>query len=160
VSEIALNPPIDDSYVVPGTRLVAGEYPGSRPGTPVSESNARLARFLDGGITAFIDLTDPRDGLQPYDQSLKALAAERGIDLFYEQLTIRDLGSTHGTIVNNRLITESPLQIRLLALDDGVLLGAVGLGMADLDRIHPDKEDMFVRLGLRELGGGGLCRGV
>jgi hypothetical protein len=91
VSEIALNPPIDDSYVVPGTRLVAGEYPGSRPGTPVSESNARLARFLDVGITAFIDLTDPRDGLQPYDESLKALAAERGIDLFYEQLTIRDM---------------------------------------------------------------------
>lgn len=83
--------PIEDSYVVPGTRLVAGEYPGSPPGTSAPDSEAKLARFLDAGITAFIDLTDPRDRLDPYDESLRALAAARGLEVFREQLTIRDM---------------------------------------------------------------------
>jgi protein-tyrosine phosphatase len=83
--------PIADSYVVPGTRLVAGEYPGSASGIPVEQANAKLEAFLDAGVSAFIDLTDPDDGLEVYAPALEALAAKRGIDVRYEQLTIRDM---------------------------------------------------------------------
>ncbi len=82
--------PIPDSYVVPGTRLVAGEYPGSPPGTAAATVDAKLAAFLDGGISAFVDLTDPADGLEPYEPVLRTLARERGIELYHDQLTIRD----------------------------------------------------------------------
>lgn len=83
--------PIADSYVVPGTLLVGGEYPGSEPGTPAEQARRKLSAFLDAGITAYVDLTDPNDGLVPYAPALAELAVERGIDLRYEQLTIRDM---------------------------------------------------------------------
>ncbi|MCY7379485.1 MAG: hypothetical protein LH467_09145 [Gemmatimonadaceae bacterium] len=86
-----LQRPIPDSYVVPGTRLVAGEYPGSHPDTKPAEAEAKLAAFLNAGITAFVDLTDPHDPLSPYSPALKKLAASRGIDLHYDRLTIRDM---------------------------------------------------------------------
>lgn len=57
--------PIADSYVVTGTRLVGGEYPGSRPGTPIEQVNAKLTAFLDAELSAFIDLADPAEGLEP-----------------------------------------------------------------------------------------------
>jgi predicted protein tyrosine phosphatase len=83
--------PIPDSYVVPGSRLAAGEYPGSEPGTPVDQVTAKLEAFLDAGITAFVDLTDPADGLDPYLPALESLASARGLTVWYEQLTIRDM---------------------------------------------------------------------
>lgn len=86
-----LERPIPDSYVVPGTMLVAGEYPGSRPGTAAPLAEAKLAAFLDARITAFVDLTDPADRLEPYASALRALAVQRGVELHYEQLTIRDM---------------------------------------------------------------------
>lgn len=86
-----MKPPIADSYVVPGTRLVAGEYPGSAPGTPVGRATSKLEAFIDAGITAFIDLTDPDDGLAEYFPALDSLASARGIETHHEQLTIRDM---------------------------------------------------------------------
>lgn len=83
--------PIENSYLVPGTRLFAGEYPGSPPSSPASDLAARLARFFDAGITAFVDLTDPADGLAPYVPDLEAIAATRGIQVHHELLTIRDM---------------------------------------------------------------------
>jgi predicted protein tyrosine phosphatase len=83
--------PIPDSYVVPGALLAAGEYPGSAPGTSAPEAVAKLEAFLDAGSTAFVDLTDPVDGLEPYAPALAELAAHRGLELYYEQLTIRDM---------------------------------------------------------------------
>ena len=48
--------PIDTTYwVVPG-RLLVGEHPGSRSR---AQSMERLRRFLEAGITCFIDLTEP-----------------------------------------------------------------------------------------------------
>ena len=48
--------PIDAAYwVVPG-RLLVGEHPGSRSR---AQSMERLRRFLEAGITCFIDLTEP-----------------------------------------------------------------------------------------------------
>ena len=83
--------PIADSYVVPGSRLVGGEYPGSRPGTPAGQVTAKLEAFLDAELSAFIDLTDPADGLEPYAPALRALASQREIEIHYERLTIRDM---------------------------------------------------------------------
>jgi len=51
--------------VVPG-KLLAGEHPG---GATRAETQARLKRLIDAGITCFIDLTMP-DELEPYDVDL------------------------------------------------------------------------------------------
>jgi ADP-ribosyl-[dinitrogen reductase] hydrolase len=82
--------PIENSYVVPESALVAGEYPGSDPSVPATIAESKLAAFLDAGITAFIDLTDPLDRLEPYRDRLQRLAAARGVDVKHQQLTIRD----------------------------------------------------------------------
>ncbi len=58
--------PIDATYwVVPG-RLLVGEHPGSRSR---AQSMERLRRFLEAGITCFIDLTEP-DELPAYEMLL------------------------------------------------------------------------------------------
>jgi len=50
--------PIPASYwVVPG-RLLVGEYPGSQSR---AEAMERLRRFLQAGVTCFVDLTEPRE---------------------------------------------------------------------------------------------------
>ncbi|WP_291260420.1 ADP-ribosylglycohydrolase family protein [Gemmatimonas sp.] len=83
--------PIENSYVVPHSLLVAGEYPGSRPGTPVDQAEARVERFLQAGIRAFIDLTDPADALEPYEPTLRRVADRLGVEAHYRRLTIRDM---------------------------------------------------------------------
>ena len=83
--------PIENCYVVPDTRLIAGEYPGTLPGDVSTDLEEKLAQFLDAGVTVFLDLTDPADGLAPYETALRALAARRGIEVLYERLTIRDM---------------------------------------------------------------------
>jgi ADP-ribosyl-[dinitrogen reductase] hydrolase len=83
--------PIENSYLVPASALSAGEYPGSPPRTPSAEAKQKLGAFLDAGVRAFVDLTDPADGLAPYEATLQELAAERGITVSYERLTIRDM---------------------------------------------------------------------
>lgn len=97
--------PIPDSYVVPGTRLAAGEYPGSAPGTPTEKASAKLTAFLDAGISAFVDLTDPADRLAPYDEAIALLAEERGVELHYERLTIRDMSTCDAGQMNRVLDT-------------------------------------------------------
>jgi hypothetical protein len=83
--------PIDNSYVVPDTALVAGEYPGMRFGTPASIRDAKLQQFLDAGITAFVDLTHPDDPLDLYAGRLQELAAERGVNVVHDYLSIVDM---------------------------------------------------------------------
>jgi ADP-ribosylglycohydrolase/predicted protein tyrosine phosphatase len=87
----ALIRPIENSYVVPGTFLAAGEYPGSPPRAPSAEVDAKLSRFLDAGITAFVDLTDPEDGLAPYEFKLRKLAEQRGVEIVRDALSICDM---------------------------------------------------------------------
>src|SRR5665213_3842839 len=69
--------PIENSYVLPGTLLVAGEYPGAPPTRPAAALDQRLGIFLDAGITVFIDLTAAKDKLAPYEPALRALAKQR-----------------------------------------------------------------------------------
>jgi protein-tyrosine phosphatase len=80
--------PIPESYWVEENRLLAGEYPGSRdPGS----ARRRVDAFLEAGITAFIDLTEPHE-LVPYEGILKEEAKIYGINVFYQCTPIRDGG--------------------------------------------------------------------
>ena len=83
--------PIDNSYVVPGTALVAGEYPGMRFGTPHGIRDAKLHQFLDAGITAFVDLTHPDDPLDLYIERLRQLGRRRGVQVVHDYLSIVDM---------------------------------------------------------------------
>jgi len=88
---VAVMRPIPNCYELPETRLIAGEFPGSPPGTPSLDVEKKLSAFLDAGVTVFIDLTDPADRLAPYEAALRSLAKRRAIDVIYEQLTIPDM---------------------------------------------------------------------
>lgn len=70
MKQLAVNTPLPSSYIVPGTGLIAGEYPGS---TDEAEAKSRLAALLDAGVHTFVDLTTPDDGLTPYDPVLRRL---------------------------------------------------------------------------------------
>jgi ADP-ribosylglycohydrolase len=62
-----LSTPLENSYwVVPG-KLLAGEYPRTEERTG---SILRLEALVSAGITLFIDLTTPRDPLEPYEELL------------------------------------------------------------------------------------------
>ena len=73
---------LDDGY------LLAGEYPGARQDRTARE---KLLRLLTAGVTYFIDLTTPEDGLRPYAALLAEIAAERGIAVTYRRRPIPDL---------------------------------------------------------------------
>ena len=69
---MTLPKPIAESYwVVPG-RILAGEYPSS---VNARQGLRKLQRFLDAGVTCFVDLTHPHDPLDPYEPLLERLGA-------------------------------------------------------------------------------------
>lgn len=69
--------------------FLAGEYPR----TPdEASSKARLAALLDAGVRRFLDLTEERDGLEPYAPMLAGIATGRGIRVDYQRHPIRDAG--------------------------------------------------------------------
>ena len=82
--------PLPNSYPLPTGAGFAGEYPGAA-GPAVARS--RLVRLLDAGVRSFLDLTTEDDGLVPYAGLLVELARERGIDVVYRRMEIRDLGT-------------------------------------------------------------------
>ena len=78
--------PIIESYWVEENRFLAGEYPGSRdPET----TRRRMDAFLEAGVTAFIDLTEPHE-LVPYESILKEQAKIYGVNASYHRFPIRD----------------------------------------------------------------------
>lgn len=80
--------PIDGCYwVVPG-RVLAGEYPYS---LNEDETIARLERFLDAGVTVFLDLTEEDENV-PYHPLLERMAHERDLLIVYQRLPICDFG--------------------------------------------------------------------
>ena len=103
--------PIRNTYwVVPG-RFLAGEYPGDLdPG----EATRKLNVLLRAGITHFIDLTAPRDRLEPYAEIAKSEARKLGLSVEWEQHPITDMS-----------IPSSPQQMAAIldaidaAMDDG-----------------------------------------
>jgi hypothetical protein len=101
----ALVRPIENSYVVPDTRLVAGEYPGTRPQDGEAAAVFRLAAFLDAGIDVFVDLTTDDDGMSPYASRLESLACDRRVDVTIERLPIRDMDVCDGAHMRRILDT-------------------------------------------------------
>lgn len=79
--------PGDSFWVVPG-RILAGPYPGAPHKRDAAE---KLNAFLDVGVTSFIDLTEEDEGLQPYQQLLNKLAAQRGISVTHLRMPIQDV---------------------------------------------------------------------
>lgn len=82
--------PIPDSYWLVDGKLLAGEYPAERN---IAGTRAKLSKFLDAGIRTFIDLTEPRDPLDPYESTLRELSLERGLDTNYVRFGIRDVST-------------------------------------------------------------------
>jgi ADP-ribosyl-[dinitrogen reductase] hydrolase len=68
--------PFPMSYWVEPGRLLAGHYPGD---SDPDVARTKLRALLRAGITFFVDLTDPRDLLEPYNAALKEEAAALGI---------------------------------------------------------------------------------
>jgi len=61
---------------------MAGEYPRT---FDLEASREKLSRILDCGVTSFLDLTAPEDGLQPYTDILPDRQFR------HRQMTIRDM---------------------------------------------------------------------
>lgn len=88
--------PTPDSYWVttpplPSARLLAGEYPSAKD---LAAATRKLGRYLDAGVTTFIDLTE--DGeyrLRPYAAEVVAMGAARGITVSHQRHPIPDLGA-------------------------------------------------------------------
>jgi ADP-ribosylglycohydrolase len=79
--------PIPETYwVVPG-RLLVGEYPGSQSRAKTLD---RLRRFLDAGVSCFVDLTEPWE-LRAYAEMLPASTRD-GRPVGYARIPIPDHG--------------------------------------------------------------------
>lgn len=79
--------PLPMSYWVEPGRLLAGHYPGARD---PQQARGKLRALLRAGVTFFVDLTDPRDGLDPYDAPLQKQAAALGLSVERHATPIRD----------------------------------------------------------------------
>jgi hypothetical protein len=81
--------PIPDSYWIRPGRLLAGEYPG---GKKEAETIQRLDRFLQAGLTFFLDLTEAGEyNLAPYAPLLREQARACGKTVVYRRIPIQDM---------------------------------------------------------------------
>lgn len=93
--------PPNSYWVAPGS-LIAGEYPGDRD---PQQTHRKLARYLECGIDAFLDLTEAGE-LRPYEEDLYTLASAMGLDCAYRRLPIRAVdvpghpGQMHAILVH------------------------------------------------------------
>jgi ADP-ribosyl-[dinitrogen reductase] hydrolase len=79
--------PDPNTYWVREGRLLAGEYPITADPETARE---KIRRYLDAGVTFFVDLTEENE-LSPYGHLLDEEAAARGVDVVHRRLSIRDL---------------------------------------------------------------------
>ena len=80
--------------------LFVGEYPGA---TDASEVRRRIGALLDAGITVFVDLTAPSDGLQPYEDPLAAESLRRGLSAFRLSFPVPHLGTASPAVMRRIL---------------------------------------------------------
>lgn len=87
--------PTPDSYWItspplPAGRLLAGEYPGAKD---PAEATRKLGRYLDAGVTAFLDLTEAGEhSLRPYATEVLALGTARDLVVVHRRHAIPDQG--------------------------------------------------------------------
>ena len=80
--------PLPNTYwVVPG-RFLAGEYPGDED---PRKAAAKLNTLLRAGVNHFIDLTTPRDGLEPYVETARSEAGRLGLSIEWERHPVADM---------------------------------------------------------------------
>lgn len=83
-----MNKPDPNTYwVLPG-KLLAGEYPG---GLDADEARARVQCFIQGGVSYFIDLTQPYE-LAPYKAFVEGEKTPNGTPCVYRNFPIPDFG--------------------------------------------------------------------
>jgi len=70
-----------------GAHLWGGEYPGNNDPALAQE---RIERFLDSGISHFINLTEADERLDHYDGLLQAAATNRNTAVSHQRIPIRD----------------------------------------------------------------------
>lgn len=91
--------PIDASYWVWPGRLLVGEHPGARSR---AQSLERVRRFLDAGVTCFIDLTEPGE-IASYEKLLPA-GTPAGHPVEYRREPIPDHGVPGDTATMARIL--------------------------------------------------------
>jgi hypothetical protein len=89
MTNIQVSGPTPGSYWLVEGRILAGEYPGA---TTPERARQRLQSIIDAGIGTFVDLTQERDGLEPYADVVAEVAAARRLDLRYRPFAVRDMG--------------------------------------------------------------------
>jgi hypothetical protein len=82
-----LSRPYANCYWVQPGRLLAGEYPGAFLPTT---ARRKLQQLLEAGVTFFLDLTHPADGLEPYIDLLQAEAKAYAGAIAYRCMPIPD----------------------------------------------------------------------
>ena len=98
--------PIDASYWVRPGRLLVGEHPGSRSR---AQSMERLRRFLEAGVTCFVDLTEPNE-MASYEMLLP-----------FETPTGRRVEYLREPITDHGIPADAETMARILAMIDGAL---------------------------------------
>jgi protein-tyrosine phosphatase len=96
------NGPIPDSYWLIDGTLLAGEYAGT---SDVAKTRAKLQKFLDAGIRTFVDLTEQDEWLTKYDDVLRELSAEQGLETKHIRHGIRDLGIPRDKALMTTILT-------------------------------------------------------
>ena len=96
-------------------QILAGEYPGTNGSSERTEEKVGL--LLDAGVRTIIDLTTPRDGLDPYDAALGTESEHRGISVTHVGHPIPDMD----------VIDRAGYDDILATLDDGLDRGVVYL---------------------------------
>lgn len=82
------NHPTNTYWITPGA-LMAGEYPGTRD---TGSTRSKIARLLETGITAFLDLTEAGE-LRAYEGELMEVAKTQQINCTYRRMPIRDVST-------------------------------------------------------------------
>ena len=80
--------PIPNSYWVREGRFAAGEYPGA---LDPRDAAAKVRALIEAGVDCFVDLTQQRDGLAPYEQIAHEQARALGRSVRRESHPITDM---------------------------------------------------------------------
>ena len=67
-----INLPHSQSFWIVEGSLLAGNYPSDKDRTVATQ---KLRKILDAGVTAFVDLTQRREPLRPYEEELEAISS-------------------------------------------------------------------------------------
>lgn len=82
-------------------RLLAGEYPSARGAEAAA---TKMARYLDTGVSFFLDLTEPHEyGLRQYAAEAKKQATARGREIVHQRMPIPDMDIPPGSFMREIL---------------------------------------------------------